>query len=184
MQIFATTHLPDQCAAQLDDRRVVNQILETTQIMSGAARLNGYEGDDLYKITHEHHPIVKWVASSRDAYEWTLSHLVALHNEWRYRFEHPDSRTHKSLERCYATLVECAELLPESEEPLVFCNCAANSDLDIDFTGKDDVHRAYRRYLSARWDLEKESDSAPGPRWRLRGPPQWYSDAKYREDMS
>jgi len=50
----------------------------------------------LYKIAHKNHPVTIWMRSSLANYIWTLDLVDAMHEEWKYRYDHPPEKLHKS----------------------------------------------------------------------------------------
>lgn len=107
MNIFFTSLDPAECARDLDDLRVVNQLRETCQLLSGAVRhmvganpsgpvrVAGWpELDWLYSATHLQSPCARWVRSNLQNFQWTVDHAVALANEYLLRYP---SGSHKSV---------------------------------------------------------------------------------------
>jgi len=48
------------------------------------------------KKTHVNHPCAKWVRESYANFEWLLSLLESLHDEWQYKFNHDKGEFHGS----------------------------------------------------------------------------------------
>lgn len=94
MNIFALSTDPWQAAQYHTDRHVVKMILESVQMLSTAVRLSGI--DTGYKATHINHPSSIWVRQSLTNYLWLCDLVIALHEEWRYRFNHKADVFHKS----------------------------------------------------------------------------------------
>lgn len=107
MNIFAVDDDPARCAEYMVDKHVVKMILETCQLLSTAHRLlDGTEyldktktgrnvkrwrlPDDreqhLYSATHIHHPSAVWCRTNNNNYIWLYCHLLALFNEYTYRY--------------------------------------------------------------------------------------------------
>lgn len=123
MNIFYLHNLPNECAKLHTDKHVVKMILEYAQLLSTAHRyLDGtlcvglsetgrkqtryVLPDDreskLYVATHINHPSAIWTRKSPENYLWLANMLVALCEEYTYRY----GKTHK-VERdglCYALL--------------------------------------------------------------------------------
>ena len=154
MNIFATSTCPKECAAFLDNKRVIKQTLETAQLLSSALRLCGYTGDDVYKITHKNHPSSVWTRATQGNYKWLLEHFKALCNEYNRR----TGKTHAS-----SNLLPIFEanigLIPVGER-MPFSNNARNLTKGVDFTHESDVTLAYQLYLSERWESDKRE-----PKW-------------------
>lgn len=96
MNIFVLDTNPTIAAKQHCDKHVVKMITESVQMLSTVHRLNGNEVG--YRKTHYNHPCTKWVAQSPQNYQWLVELTLALHDEWRYRYNHPPERMHKSVE--------------------------------------------------------------------------------------
>ena len=107
MNIFYLDHDHTKCAEYHCDKHVVKMILEYSQLLSTAHRmLDGKEKtvqtdtgkrkrwilDDtemestLYLATHHNHPSAVWCRQSRENYQWLYGLLVALHDEFSYRY--------------------------------------------------------------------------------------------------
>ncbi|QNN99775.1 hypothetical protein P67b_00016 [Ruegeria phage Tedan] len=168
MNIFLTDPSPVKCAADLDDKRVVNQVRETGQLLCTALSMNGYPGSCLpMKPTHQGHPVTKWVAHSLENWLWTYSHFKALFHQKSLRY--PDRPGHKTWFDCLdADIHSKAFVVMPGIGRTPFVNCAANSSLNLDFTHIGNVPEAYRLYLIERW----ETDARP-PRWTNGNRPSW-----------
>lgn len=109
-------------AAQMQcDRHVVKMILETAQLLCTAIHLYQLSLDEedradlepygLYKKTHQHHPMRKWVSEARANFEWALNHGLALCDEYTHRY----GKVHKTrallerLEADWETLIRWGE---------------------------------------------------------------------------
>jgi hypothetical protein len=155
MNIFAVSNCPRECAQFLDDKRVVKMCLETAQILSTALRLNGYEGDNVYKKTHQKHPVVLWAAETRLNFLWLIEHLQALCSEYTRRY----GKNHK-CESMILDFLLLADIIPQGFQT-PFANCAANQTKGISYKHVEDVNMAYRLYLNDRWDTD-----AREPTWK------------------
>ena len=112
MNIFYLHNNPEECAKLHNDKHVVKMILEYAQLLSTAHRfLDGvqvvglsqsgrkqtrYELSDnrdgiLYRSTHINHPSAIWVRKSPENYIWLANMLIALCEEYTYRY----GKTHK-----------------------------------------------------------------------------------------
>ena len=151
MNLFITSKCPIECAKFLDDKRVVKMVLETAQLLSTALRLNDYEGDDVYRMTHKGHPCTKWVAQTRMNYLWAVQHLQALCAEYTKRY----GKVHKCDDMIIKFLAKAHYVPAGCQTP--FVNCAANSALGISYKSLVDVTRAYKLYLNDRWDNDKRT---------------------------
>lgn len=158
MNIFATSSDPKQSAIWLDDKRLNKMVTESAQIICTVLAGDGVKRLP-FKPTHEHHPIVKWADNTPQNLYWLSQHHVFLYGEWLYRFE----KSHAS-----GLKPEILSEIAPAKPPKTFQNSAKNDSRMLDFTWCDDVHLAYRMYLTARWI----NDSRP-PRWTKRREPDW-----------
>lgn len=100
MNIFFLSGDPRRCARWHCDKHVVKMILESTQILYTAMRVNG--GGDLietsapickstgkrgYKVTHPKHPSVLWTCAALPHYLWLCRMALCLVDEHAFRFE-------------------------------------------------------------------------------------------------
>ena len=109
MNIFYIDEDPVQAARWMVDKHVVKMILESAQLLSTAHRvIDGMETvvvnpetkrkikrwilpdsreSILYKSTHVNHPSAVWCRESVQNYIWLSDHLMALLDEYTYRYE-------------------------------------------------------------------------------------------------
>jgi len=123
VNIFYLHNKPNECAKLHTDKHVVKMILEYAQLLSTAHRyldgtlcvglsetgrkqtryvLPGDLDNVLYRSTHINHPSAIWTRKSPENYLWLANMLVALCEEYTYRY----GKTHK-VERdglCYVLL--------------------------------------------------------------------------------
>ena len=108
MNIFYLHNDPKTCAELHNDKHVVKMILEYAQLLSTAHRfIDGVPSVDrgtrtgrqrtsyilsdsrdvvLYRATHINHPSAIWVRHSYENYEWLYKLLIAVLNEYTYRY--------------------------------------------------------------------------------------------------
>lgn len=164
MNIFASSPNPETAAITLDNKRVVKMVLETAQILSSAAHLNGYHNHRLYRPTHTGHPCVLWASRSRRNAAWLLMHFDALASTYTRRYQ----RVHRST-MIRGALVSAIKHLPDRPiEP--FQNSARHASLGLDFSALP-VHQAYRTYLCERWRTDKLA-----PDWGCDPVPSFFSE--------
>lgn len=159
MNIFVSDADPVIAAQNLDDKRLIKMILESAQLLCTALHLNNASHLAKYKKTHENHPSNVWVRQNQSNYLWLVDHFEALCNEYTYRY----NKVHASMTmlsdlRSGASFLPAGDLTP-------FANCAARSDLGIDFKSEADTVKAYQKYLIARWNADTK------PKWSIRGEP-------------
>jgi len=98
MNIFVLSDDFAKCAEWHVDKHIVKMPLELCQLLSTAHRvldgtlvnkkwiLSDSRENILYSATHINHPCAKWVRESSRNYEWTYNLLLALFNEYSYRY--------------------------------------------------------------------------------------------------
>lgn len=96
MNIFILDNNIEKIAQYHVDKHVVKMILESAQLLSSAVRTSGIDAG--YKLTHKNHPCAIWARESLANWLWLTELTEALHNEWRFRFNHPLGKVHKSWE--------------------------------------------------------------------------------------
>lgn len=157
------------------DRHVVKMILETCQILSTAHRiLDGYEipaktnsgrntiryalpdgrNDVLYHATHINHPSCVWARQSVGNYQWLHDHLMALLNEYTYRY----GKVHKCMDVAVALY-----RLPDNLKLGEFTD--PTPAMDQKYIIPNNSLKSYRKYYSeGKTHLHK---------WTKRNPPEW-----------
>jgi hypothetical protein len=103
MNLFILSLDPARAAEEMMDKHVNKILLEAVQMLSTAMRVLTPEipedlSNSIYKLAHKNHPVTIWCRTSRANFIWTLDHIDALHNEWKYRYAHPESKIHKSYQ--------------------------------------------------------------------------------------
>ena len=118
MNIFLLDKDIKKCAEYHCDQHVVKMILESTQILCTVLHLNGVGAP--YKPSHQKHPCVLWAGESLQNWLWLKDLVVALNDEYRYRYER--DKDHKSFEVAIklkipklskAGLLEHPQVMPE-----------------------------------------------------------------------
>lgn len=160
MNIFVTDEDPKISAQNLDDKRVVKMILESAQMLCTALHHNNASHLAKYKATHANHPCNVWCRESRENYYWLFRHFIALCSEYTHRY----GKIHKS-QQLANHLQMGMQHIPHGERT-PFPNCAARSDMNIDFKHIDPVTYAYKLYLIERWLNDKVN-----PKWTNRTRP-------------
>jgi hypothetical protein len=154
VNIFATSNCPIESAQFLDDKRCIKMCLETAQLLSTALRVNGYKGDDIYKIAHLNHPSSVWCRTTKGNYKWLLEHFKALCDEYNRR----TGKTHASS-KLLPIFEDNTGLIPDGEQ-MPFSNNARNLTKGVDFTHETNTIIAYQLYLGSRWETDKRE-----PKW-------------------
>ena len=102
MNLFILSWNFKECAEYLFDKHVSKILLEIVQMLCTAIQLVDPDNEisskiKLYKIAHKNHPVTIWMRASLDNYMWALNLVDAMHNEWKYRYDHPAEKMHKSF---------------------------------------------------------------------------------------
>ena len=169
MNIFYLDRDPKIAAQMMCDKHVVKMILESAQMLSTAHRvLDGDEYADkngLYKKAHVNHPSSEWVRCSYQQYKWLYDHMVALMEEYTYRYG-----KHHATERLKVPLSEYPKAIPVSGLVLGAFHCTAGFDdppqcMPEVCKGEDTV-LAYQNY----YIIEKSGFA----RWTKREIPAWF----------
>ncbi len=103
MNLFILSICQREIAMYMMDKHVYKILLEAVQMLCTAKKLLEPEeeiNEKLYKISHKNHPVSIWCRTSRENYIWTLDLVEELHNEWKYRYNHPETKVHKSYIIC------------------------------------------------------------------------------------
>lgn len=167
MNIFVTSPSPVLSAQALDDKRLVKMCLETAQILCSCP---WPQRPEVYKPTHENHPVVKWAGATGENYKWTEQHFVALCAEYNKRY----SKIHGCMDKLVTELGPDA--WGDNAKPDGFCNAAANQGLKADFRRIPDVFKAYSAYLLFRWCTDKTE-----PTWNKQKVPQITAQRRNQE---
>jgi len=116
MNIFILSLIQREIAQFMMDKHVSKILLEAVQMLCSAKRIvdpgDTATNDQIYKIAHINHPVTIWCRKSRANYIWTLDLIEELHNEWRFRYGHPDTKMHKS----YLTAIILRDNIPSEDK--------------------------------------------------------------------
>jgi hypothetical protein len=100
MNLFILSMCVKECAEYMFDKHIYKIILEAVQMLCTAKQLLEPEYENkikLYKICHKNHPVTIWIRTSLENYMWTISLVESMHEEWKYRYNHPAEKTHSSF---------------------------------------------------------------------------------------
>ena len=144
MNIFFLHKDPSRAAKAQCDKHVVKMVLETTQMLSTAARRNGF--DIGYKAAYPSHPMTRWVGDNNYNFSWALDHAQELSKEYvaRYNKFHACQKVINkflSLKGDYTKFTEPPQCMPDEFK------C-------------DDYVRAYRDYY-----IHKIGEWKRPPKW-------------------
>ena len=99
MNLFILSLIQKEIAKYMMDKHVSKILLEAVQMLCSAKRIltpDDTTNDRLYKLAHKNHPVTIWCRASKANFIWTLDLIEELHKEWRFRYDHPDTKFHKS----------------------------------------------------------------------------------------
>lgn len=167
MNLFILSLNFQECAEAMFDKHVSKILLEAVQMLCTAIQIVDPENEiskqiKLYKIAHKNHPVTIWIRTSLENYMWTLNLVDAMHSEWKYRYNHPPEKMHKS----YIVAKYLREYAPEVEK---FPNIGLSRfALAMPHECKcEDPIESYRRYYQT---TEKQKIAS----WKKREKPEWY----------
>ena len=147
------------------DAHLVKIILEAVQMLCTANRVldpDHIDESQVYKISHKNHPVSVWIRKSPENYRWTLNLIETMHAEWKWRFDHPPEKMHKSY-----LLAKQLKTPPDSAFP---CRGLTRFALAMpdQYKVTGNSVQSYRNYYQG---VEKKHIAY----WRKRGPPNWWT---------
>lgn len=164
MNLFILSLSVTECAEFMFDKHVSKIILEAAQMLSTAVNTIDPEHKlNTYKSCHLNHPVSIWVRTSLENFMWTIDLVEAMHNEWKYRNDHPPSKLHKSYE--IAMYLKENHPSPDKFQSRGLTEFA--QAMPVEFKDDDPVI-AYRKYYQL--DAHKRKIAT----WRKRNRPNWY----------
>lgn len=167
MNLFILSMNVKECAEWMFDKHIVKIILEAVQMLCTTIRLVDPENEiqhmiELYKIAHKNHPVTVWMRTSLENYIWTLDLVDAMHEEWKYRYDHPAKKMHQS----YLVATYLREFAPDASKfPSVGLTTFALA-MPVDCKSEDPIE-SYRKYYQT---PEKQKFAS----WKKRNKPEWY----------
>jgi hypothetical protein len=114
MNLFILSLIQREIAQYMMDKHVSKILLEAVQMLCSAKRILSPDDEinnRIYKLAHKNHPVTIWCRKSKANFVWTLDLVEELHNEWKYRYGHPETKFHKS----YLMAVLLRENMPKDE---------------------------------------------------------------------
>lgn len=161
MNIFFLNKTAKETAKEHCDKHVVKMIVESAQLLSTSSRLSGLPQG--YKLTHTHHPHVKWLLESLDNWRWVRAMSLYLCKEYTYRY----GKIHKTQH----VLVSLQEP-PIKNIGITMPPLCMPEECKIE----GDVISSYRNYY-----IMKKKYMAT---WKRRSVPEWFirEDPYYRGD--
>lgn len=102
MNIFILSLDPAKIAEYMMDKHVSKILLEIVQMLCTAKRVldpdDHRTNEQIYKLAHKNHPVTIWCRKSESNFIWALNLVEMLHKEWKYRYDHPENKIHKSYQ--------------------------------------------------------------------------------------
>jgi len=168
MNLFILSLNFTECAEFMFDKHVSKIILEAVQMLCTAVQIIDPDNAvctkiKLYKIAHKNHPVTIWMRTSLSNFMWTLDLIEAMHNEWKYRYDHPQDKMHKS----YIVARHLREYAPTSDKFPQMGLTAFALAMPVECKC-DDAIEAYRKYYQS-------PDKQRIASWKKRGKPHWYN---------
>ena len=165
MNIFYVHRNPVVAAQMMCDKHVVKMVIETAQMLCTAHTFSKIRARKmgLYLPAHVMHPSTKWVRSSREHYEWTYAHFVALCDEYTHRYD----KVHMTDKK----LREKLKGVPEHIVGAGFCDPPQCMFEDVKCA---DTVEAYRNY----YRVYKKNFA----RWTRRNVPDWFTATDQKEE--
>lgn len=192
MNIFFTSPFLSECARALDDKRLNKMIVESSQMISTAIRLEHgttgnlftrslkcknnypyclpeewtgsyYRQGEIDLVTHPNHPCTIWTRENNHQFNYHILLLNCMLQEYKHRF-HKFHGCGNKVDTFVSYLQgECH--VNEMIHPATYIpNCSG-------YEPDPDVFTAYRKSMLDKW----ENDSRT-PTWTNREPPEWVKD--------
>jgi len=179
MNLFILSLIQKEIAESMMDKHVNKILLEAVQMLCSARRI--LEPDDdvvnerIYKVAHKNHPVTIWCRKSRANFVWALDLAEELHNEWRFRYGHPETKIHKS----YRVAMFLRENIP-GDDAFEEVGLTPFAQAMPDKYKSDDPILSYRNYYMSE---EKQKIAS----WcKKRSKPAWYvlnDDSLFKKEM-
>lgn len=158
-----------ECARYMFDKHISKIILEAAQMLCMAYRIHAAIADadapgGIYRMSKSHrsHPVTLWMCASYENVVWTLDLVDAMHEEWKYRYDHPVDKEHKSYVVCKWIREHMADMTTLPKIGLTpFAQAMPDEYRDTD------AITAYRNYYQS-------PEKARIATWKKREQPEWY----------
>lgn len=171
MNLFILSLDFQECAECMFDKHVSKILVEAVQMLCTAIQIVDPENEiaskiKVYKIAHKNHPVTIWMRTSLDNYIWTLNLVDAMHKEWKFRYNHPPEKMHKS----YVVAKYLREYAPSADKfpSKGLTQFALAMPVECK---RDDPIESYRIYYQSP-DKQKIAS------WKNREKPAWYTPMK------
>ena len=166
MNLFILSLIQKEIAQFMMDKHLHKILLEAVQMLCSAKRILDPEdpiNENIYKLAHKNHPVTIWCRLSKENFLWTLELIDELHKEWKYRYNHPETKIHKS----YVIAQILKENIPKKEK-FEHQSLTPFALAMPDKYKSDDAVLSYRKYYMSE---EKQKIAS----WKKkREKPKWY----------
>jgi len=169
MNLFILSLIQREIAQYMMDKHVSKILLEAVQMLCSAKRLIDPDDIDvnnqIYKMAHKNHPVTIWCRKSKANFIWTLDLIEELHNEWRFRYNHDETKFHKS----YLMALILRENIPSDDKFEEVGLTPFALAMPEQYKSNDPV-KSYRNYYMSN---EKQKIAS----WKKgRTKPEWYKN--------
>ena len=169
MNLFILSLIQREIAQYMMDKHVSKILLEAVQMLCSAKRLIDPDDIDvnnrIYKLAHKNHPVTIWCRKSKANFIWTLDLIEELHNEWRFRYNHDETKFHKS----YLMALILREHIPSDDKFEEVGLTPFALAMPEQYKSNDPV-KSYRNYYMSN---EKQKIAS----WKKgRTKPEWYKN--------
>ena len=181
MNLFVLSLLFTECVEAMFDKHISKMILESAQMLCTVKRVIDSEEAvkqaekdiHLYKISHLNHPVTIWMRQSLDNYLWTCHLVKAMHEEWKYRYDHPADKIHSS----FAVVQYLTTHAPAADKfPTTGLTEFAQA-MPEQYKVSGDAVAAYRNYYMS-------DDKRRIASWKKRGAPNWWIEQNATEKLA
>jgi len=164
MNIFFLDGNPEIAARMQCDQHVIKMPIESMQMLSAAFHANNQlDNPSLYAPSYLNHPSTVWVRQSRSHYRWLYRLMVALCEEYEYRY----GREHRVL-----------RFAPDFKEPP---RAIVETDFSVPPLCMPDEYKIGSTVIAYR--LFYLYDKVRFARWTRRSPPDWWHDKETLPDI-
>jgi hypothetical protein len=169
MNLFILSLSFKECAECMFDKHISKIILEAVQMLCTCIHVidpdNPIKNEiNLYKMAHKNHPCTIWIRTSFENFTWTLDLIEAMHEEWKYRYNHPQEKMHKS----YIVATYLRKFAPSPDKfPQTGLTPFAQA-MPVDCKCEENAISAYRKYYQT-------ADKQRIASWKKREKPDWYT---------
>jgi hypothetical protein len=168
MNLFILSLIQKEIAEYMMDKHVSKILLEAVQMLCSSKRIldpdDEINNSKIYKLAHKNHPVTIWCRKSKANFIWTLDLIEELHNEWRFRYGHPETKFHKS----YLIALFLKDHMPSDDKFEEIGLTPFALAMPVEYKTEDPVE-SYRNYY-----MSTEKQKIAG--WnKKREKPEWYS---------